>query len=128
VAAEQLLQSVSITSKSIVYFVGPVKPGTLIEEEYPFKGKQITRLEVPLGPGNYYVFYIDDGPEFKFAHSVRYAWANLETHEVRSAGAEWWPKVSEPGMLPLQFKPSSSGTLGNVRFVFGVRTAESTNK
>lgn len=52
-AAERLLQNVSVPSTSVVRFVGPVKPGTLIEEEHPFKDEQIARLAVPPGPGTY---------------------------------------------------------------------------
>ena len=125
-AAERLLQNVSVPSTSIVHIVGPVKPGTLIEEEHPFKGEQIARLVVLSGPGTYYVFYINDKPDFKFAHPVRYAWVNLDTGETRSVDAEWWPKISEPGMLPIQFKHSSSGMVNDVLFIFSERGREGT--
>lgn len=78
-AARQLLKSISIVHTSIVYFLGPVKPGTLIEENIQSQGEQIVQLEVPSESGTYYVFYIDDKPLFKFVHPVRYAWINLET-------------------------------------------------
>lgn len=126
-AAEHLLQNISIPSTSIVHIVGPVKSGTLIEEEHPFKGEQIARLVVPSGAGTYYVFYINDKPDFKFAHPVRYAWVNLDTGETRSVDAEWWPKISEPGMLPIHFKHSSSGVVNDVLFIFSERGEEGEN-
>lgn len=123
-AARQLLKSISIPPTAIVYFLGPVRPGTLIEEDLPPHDEQIVRLEVPSGPGTYYVFYIDDEPDFRFAHPVRYAWVNLETGEVRSVDAEWWPEISEPGMPPIKIKPSGYSTVNDVLFIFGERGEE----
>jgi len=120
-AVRQLLKSISILHTSIVYFLGPVRSGTLIEESLPSQGEQIVQLVVPSEPGTYYVFYIDDNPEFKFVHPVRYAWVNLETGEARSVDAQWPPKFSEPGMPPLKIKPFSYSIVNDVLFIFGER-------
>ena len=126
-AAEHLLQNISVPSTSVVGFAGPVKPGTLVEEEHPFKGEQIARLAVPPGPGTYYVFFIDDQPGFNYAHPTRYAWINLVTGESRSLDAEWWPEISEPGAPPTQFRHSSSGMVNDVLFIFSERGGEGKN-
>lgn len=118
-AAERLLQNVSVLSTSVVRFVGPVKPGTLIEERNPVPGGQIARLEVPSEPGTYYVFFIDDAPAFMFAHPVRYAWVNTKTGKVQTVDARWRPEISESGMPPSRFRLSSSETIDKVLFIFG---------
>ena len=127
-AAERLLQNVSVPSTSIVHIVGPVKPGTLIEEENPVPGGQMARLAVPPGSGTYYVFFIDDQPGFKYAHPVRYAWVNTKTGEVQTVDARWWPKISEPDMPPSRFRPSSSETIDKILFIFGECTEAGTKE
>lgn len=127
-AAKQLLKSISIPSTSVVRFVGPVKPGTLIDEKNPVPGGQIARLEVPSEPGTYYVFFIDDAPAFMFAHPVRYAWVNTKTGEVQTVDARWRPKISEPDMPPSRFRPSSSETIDKVLFIFGERAEAGTKE
>lgn len=118
-AASTLMSSVSIDSAAPVIVVGPVPIGTLLQENLP-EGHTSTavELEVPSSSGTYYVFFIDDNPDFKFVHSVRYAWVNLDDGSSDVAEASFPMIIQRPGETPQPFTYSASGTVNNVTFAY----------
>ena len=52
------LEKVAVPPGSNVYVLGPVKPGTVVQEEAP-PSETAVELGVPEAPGTYYVFIVD---------------------------------------------------------------------
>jgi len=117
--ARTISSKISIPKTSIVFLIGPVKPGTILRESNPDDGQQAVELKVPGTSGKYYVFFIDDQPDFKFAHPVRYAWLNLETGDHSVINASWQPVVEQPGVTPSPFELIDSYEISDVTFYFG---------
>ncbi|MBI4208857.1 MAG: caspase family protein [Deltaproteobacteria bacterium] len=118
-AASLLLEDMTIETTAKVIVVGPVPSGTLLQENLP-EGHTDTavELEVPSSSGTYYTFFIDDNPDFKFAHVVRYAWLNVDDGSSDVAEASFPMIIQRPGEAPQPFSYSASGTVGDVTFDF----------
>ena len=118
-AARIISSKISIPRTSVAFFLGPVKPGTILREDSPDDGQPAVELIVPSTSGKYYVFFIDDQPDFKFAHPVRYAWLNLETGDHSVIDASWQPVVEQAGVTPSPFELIDSYEILDVTFYFG---------
>ena len=114
-AAQKFLEKIQVSKNSIIYVFGPVKPGTAILEGAPGG----TTLEVPQMHRTYYVFIIDDMPNYKFAHPMRYAWMEFETGNVQVARASWRPVILEPETTPAPFKFTSFLKIDGMKFIKG---------
>ena len=125
-----------ISSESRVVMVGPVAPGTLIQERSPRNepdASEITvlpaddeewtpvELAVPEVNGTYYAFFIDDQPWARYGHNVRYAWIETETHAFAFTDALFPPFFLEPEVLPEPFEAIKTFELGGVTFCLGHR-------
>ena len=60
-------------------------------------------MEVPKTDGNYYGFYIDYSPESKFAHTVAYAWIDLQSSKMDYVYADWPPVITQKGNSPVAY-------------------------
>jgi hypothetical protein len=137
-AAQLLMELVQISPGSRVVMVGPVTPGTQIQERRPQNEPDATEitllpadgedeewvpveLAVPEEDGNYYAFFIDDQPWSRYGHNVRYAWIEAETHDFAVTDALFPPFFLEPGVLPEAFEAIKTFELGGVTFCFGHR-------
>ena len=116
-AAETLLSSVSVPTTSMVVFVGPVEPGTIIREP-PGEGRQPVELHVPDTTGTYYAFSIDDAPNTKYMHPMRYAYVNLDTGEVNSVNASYPMAIYRPNRERTPFEMISLEEIEGVMFFF----------
>lgn len=90
-AARFLLSRIAIGSTSEVTIYGPFDRDVTMEEEIIDPDTTHAILHVPHGA---FLFFIDDEPELRFGHPVRYAWANpgLNTYEVLDA--QWYPEIT----------------------------------
>ena len=115
-AAKKFLEKIQVSTNSIIYVFGPVKPGTVILEEIP----EGTILKVPQMHRAYYVFIIDEMPNYKFAHPMRYAWMEFGTGNVQVVNASWRPVILEPETTPAPFKFTSFVKIGGMKFIRGM--------
>jgi predicted ribosomally synthesized peptide with SipW-like signal peptide len=86
--AEAFLETVDVAAGDVVYFAGPVDPGTVVSD---IEGGE---LQVPESPGTYYVFVVDEQPQAGFSHPLRFAWLDTETNAADTAEGSWWPQFS----------------------------------
>jgi hypothetical protein len=107
-----------INETSQVYVIGPVEPGTVIRENTPINDDEweIARLEVPY---TCFVFFIDDKPEFRFVHPVRYAWIDLPTGDYDVIQASLRPVIEDEYGVPHTIKPGGSGVVHNIKTIYG---------
>jgi len=132
------MELMDISENSRVVIVGPVAPGTLIQERSPQNEPEPTEvtvspidaedegwvpveLAVPEDDGDYYAFFIDDQPWARYGHNVRYAWIETETHDFAVTDALFPPFFLEPGVLPEAFEAIKTFELSGVTFCLGHR-------
>ncbi len=116
-AEQALLQAIHIESGAVVSFVGPVSPGTsLVNDEITLEYVSIT---VPNAPGSYYLFFVNDHPDTRYVHAVRYAWLNLLNRHVETVDAQWWPRLQTTPPDTTEFELIAADTLAGVIFYYG---------
>ncbi|MCK4827165.1 caspase family protein, partial [bacterium] len=116
--ALRFLEKVAVTPSSLVYVFGPVEPGTVVREDAPLNATAV-ELEVPEALGTNYVFVIDDMPDYKFAHPMRYVWMEYERGETEVVDASWWPVILEPETEPSPFEFISVLEIQDIQFIAG---------
>ena len=116
-AEQALLQAIPIDSGIVVSFVGPVPPGTgLVNMETTLEHVSIT---VPNEPGTFFLFFINDYPDTRYVHSVRYAWLNLNNEQFDVIDAQWWPRLETTPPDTTEFELIETNTLSGVIFYYG---------
>lgn len=116
-AEQKFLRAVSVESGAVVSFVGPVSPGTrLTTMSY---ATQYVSIAAPANGGIYYLFFINDHPDTRYAHSVRYAWLNLTNGHAETVAAEWWPYLDATPADNTEFQLIEADTLSGVIFYYG---------
>jgi len=117
-AEQALLEVIAIDSGAVVSFVGPVVPGTRLVAADSAMSE--TALTVPEIAGRCYVFFVNDHPDMRYAHPVRYVWLNPITRAFESVDAEWWPRL-DAWPLPdeSEFELIETDWLSGVLFYYG---------
>ena len=118
--AQALLESMTIENGAVVSFIGPVRPGSVIGSAND--GSEYVSLTVPEAEGTccVYLFFINDHPDTRYVHAVRYAWLNLRNGHFEQVNASWWPRAIEyPVPNPGEFELMLSNTLSGVIFYYG---------
>jgi DNA-binding transcriptional regulator GbsR (MarR family) len=100
---DMLKEQIPIPESSHVFYA-KAEPGTILREDFEWEN-QIS-LEIPKNDGEYYAFYIDYTPGAKFAHTVTYAWIDLQSLNFDYVYADW-PPVIEYGNDVLSYMPKS---------------------
>jgi hypothetical protein len=132
--AHQLMQHLEIGSPATVLMVGPVAPGMLIRERVPREGTPVSEtgamdsvspveLVVPGDSGEYYAFFIDEEPEARFCHDVRYAWLDAESGAFSVVEGQLPPVFVEQGQTFLCYTVSRTFVVDGVVFGLGHRGA-----
>lgn len=116
-AAQALLNSVSIATTAKVIMVGPVPAGTILKENLPQNHTATAKtLTLPSGTSTYYAFFIDDNPELKMTHAVRFAYVNVADGSVETLDAAYPLLLERPGVTKEPFSYSATGTVDNITF------------
>ena len=116
-AAQTLLSSISVAITAKVIMVGPVSEGTILRENLPQNHTATAKsITIPSTSGTYYAFFIDDYPELKMTHAVRFAYVNLADDSVISLDAGYPLLLERPGITKEPFSYSARGTVNGVSF------------
>ena len=110
---EELKNQFPIPQSSHVFYA-KVDPGTILTEEFDWE-KRVS-LEVPKIDGKYYAFFIDFTPGTKFAHTVAYAWIDLDSLKFDYVYADWPPLLFQNDDVLSYSTISNSVTIDNVMF------------
>ena len=132
--ARQLLRHVEIDAGARVLMLGPVASGMSIKERLPrddaaalvastMDSNLPAELAVPGDSGQYYVFYIDDEPDARFCHNVRYAWLDVESGSTFVVEAQFPPVFAEHDQTFECCRVGDPFTVDGVLFCFGERGA-----
>jgi hypothetical protein len=113
--ALRFLEKVAVTPSSDVYVLGPVEPGTVVQEEASSNVTAV-ELEVPEALGTNYIFIVDDMPGYKFAHPMRYVWMQYECGETEVVDASWPPVILQPGVTLTPYSSIRSTVIDDVSF------------
>ena len=119
-AAHALLESMTIESGAVVSFIGPMRPGSGLASASDISEHE--SLTVPEAEGTccVYLFFVNDHPDTRYVHPVRYAWLNLRNGHFEQVDADWWPRAIEyPIPNPGEFELMASDTLSGVIFYYG---------
>lgn len=112
-----------MASTAVAIVRGPVAAGTVLSEARPTNDtEEAVTLTVPSTAGTYYVFFIDDNPELKYAHPVRFAYVNQDDGTTQSVDAKYPMLITPPGESaddPYVF--SATGTVNDVQFNYAER-------
>jgi hypothetical protein len=110
-----LLAQLPINRGAVVSFVGPVPLGSVLAEQ------GTTRLTVPLDiPGSYYLFFVNDYPDQRYNHPVRYACVNPYLSLIEAAAGNYYPHlVTIASDSDRVFERIQTDTVAGVIFYYG---------
>lgn len=116
-AANILLSKLTVSPPSEVMVIGPVEPGTVMQEIIA-SDEMPVELTVPETAGTYYLFFIDDMPQARYEHPVRYAWVELNSKQVQYVSANERPFIERPGKEPGPFVLQGAEVISDVHFTY----------
>lgn len=116
-AANILLSKLTVSPPSEVMVTGPVEPGTVMRE-IVVSDETPVELTVPETAGTYYLFFIDDEPQARYEHPVRYAWVELNTEQMQYVSANERPFIERPGKEPGPFVLQGAEVISDVHFMY----------
>ncbi len=107
----------NIPTTSTVIFTGPVEPGTIIKSD-ELDGTDEAELVIPSTNGTYFVFIIDDEPDMRFAHDMRYAWYNIDNDAFELADALMPATILRPNIDPSPFTVIENIDVNGVQYSY----------
>jgi hypothetical protein len=119
-AERALLQTMAIEPGALVSFVGPVEPRTILESAVSDSPDISIMVPWDEGPHCVYMFFVNDHPDQRYEHDVRYAWLNMNNRHFEQVGAHWWPRLSEwPIPSYTDFELIRADFVSGVTFYYG---------
>ena len=117
-AEEALLEAVPIDSGAVVSLVGPVP--TMARLYHHGQEYELIHLTVPdTTVGRIYLFFINDHPDLRYVHPVRYAWLNLTNGAFDTLRTDWWPSLETVPPDTMPFQLIAADVRENVLFYYG---------
>lgn len=124
-AAQILLSNISVATSAEVIVVGPVPAATVLKENRSSNDTAtVATLTLPATSGTYYAFFIDDHPDQKHGHAVRYAWVNTTDRTAQAVDAQYPMRLEEPGTTARPYSYASSGTVEGILFQYATGHGE----